>query len=716
MSNNPSGDDAFTLVEQVTITVDGQKIPGDLMEQLLRVEVDSTLEMPNMFELTFRDDALEWTDGGPFELGKTLTVDFKLDDGSFTTIVSGEVTGVEPEFSRNYIVFLKIRGYDKSHRLNRGKTSQAFVNVTDADVVKKLGSGVSIQADATSGTRKHIFQDNQTSLAFIHRLARLNGFEVFADGSELKFTKMGTERGEVKLKWGSSLHYFYPRMSVSTQVNEVQVKGWDPSSKQPIIGKATTSKIHPAVNVGGSGGDVSKSGVSASIMTETHYPVMSQGEADAIAQSILDEVNGHFIEADGRCDGNPSIVAGTKLSVDNLGKQFSGSYQITSARHVYSTEGYHVDFIVSGARPFQLADLTTGASLAATDTTRWSGFYPAIVTDNDDPDKMGRVKLKYPWFNENLESGWARVAMAGAGSERGIHWLPEINDEVLVAFGHGDFNQPYVIGGLYNGVDKEAQQKAVRSGKVEDRVMRTRIGHRLSMQDQSGDQRLQVMDNFEKNRFTQYANKPKTYIGSSVGDMKIQAGDEIKKEAGGNYRVTTLDTFTAMAARNLWMQSPLPIVLLAGGYYAVGMDWFYGMDFWNGVGAESFVANNIATATAMMVRTVKDIELTSGGAINISAGGMLTLKGKKVNIQPVSVPETKWEKFKERKSTAEKYLQKATQVQIGGATAASALSSDNDGDSGASSATAPSAANAQGDNQGSDGGNNQSENNEQSNN
>ena len=79
---------------------------------------------------------------------------------------------------------------------------------------------------------------------------------------------------------------------------------------------------------------------------------------------------------------------------------------------------------------------------------------PAIVSNLDDPDKLGRMKVTFPWLGDSAESPWARVAMAGAGNKRGLVVLPEVGDEVLVAFDHGDARLPYVIGGLYNGKDK----------------------------------------------------------------------------------------------------------------------------------------------------------------------------------------------------------------------------------------------------------------------
>ena len=84
------------------------------------------------------------------------------------------------------------------------------------------------------------------------------------------------------------------------------------------------------------------------------------------------------------------------------------------------------------------------------------------------PDGLGRIKVKFPWLSDSLESDWARIVYPGAGKERGFMFTPEVDDEVIVCFEHGDFRRPYVLGGLFNGVDKPKDIEVVdkNSGKV----------------------------------------------------------------------------------------------------------------------------------------------------------------------------------------------------------------------------------------------------------
>ena len=109
------------------------------------------------------------------------------------------------------------------------------------------------------------------------------------------------------------------------------------------------------------------------------------------------------------------------------------------------------------------------------------GVAVALVRQNRDPDGLGRVKVSYPWHDQPRESHWARIAVAMAGPERGTYFLPEVNDEVLVAFERGDLRFPYVIGALWNGQDRPPATND--DGNNDVRVIHTRKGHKLTFDD-----------------------------------------------------------------------------------------------------------------------------------------------------------------------------------------------------------------------------------------
>lgn len=109
------------------------------------------------------------------------------------------------------------------------------------------------------------------------------------------------------------------------------------------------------------------------------------------------------------------------------------------------------------------------------------GVAVAVVRENKDDTGMARVKVSYPWHDSAQQSYWARVVAPMAGKQRGIYFVPEVGDEVLVAFDRGDVRFPYVIGALWNGVDKAPLDNA--DGKNDVRQIRSRKDHKLTFDD-----------------------------------------------------------------------------------------------------------------------------------------------------------------------------------------------------------------------------------------
>jgi uncharacterized protein involved in type VI secretion and phage assembly len=116
------------------------------------------------------------------------------------------------------------------------------------------------------------------------------------------------------------------------------------------------------------------------------------------------------------------------------------------------------------------------------------GVVIGLVTDVDDPQGLGRIRVEFPWLGEGFKSNWARIANTLAGAERGTWFLPEVGDEALLAFEMDDFRRPYVLGFLWNGVD------APPSTEPSERIIKTVSGHKLTFNDASGSESITVED------------------------------------------------------------------------------------------------------------------------------------------------------------------------------------------------------------------------------
>ncbi|MFD1642810.1 phage baseplate assembly protein V [Halohasta litorea] len=167
-----------------------------------------------------------------------------------------------------------------------------------------------------------------------------------------------------------------------------------------------------------------------------------------------------------------------------------------------------------------------------------SGVRIGIVTDNEDPKDLGRVKLRFPWREADDESYWARIATEMSGKQYGSYFLPEINDEVLVAFAGGDVHQPFVIGSLWNGNRKPPQKNSDGNNDIREIVSRqghrvqfddgddggqltieTKAGHTITLNDADGKEKVEIADKSGKNRIR---------LDSSSDTVSIEAADTLE--------------------------------------------------------------------------------------------------------------------------------------------------------------------------------------------
>jgi uncharacterized protein involved in type VI secretion and phage assembly len=274
-------------------------------------------------------------------------------------------------------------------------------------------------------------------------------------------------------------------VTAAEQVKEVEVRGWDVDAKRALVATspaATHSAQLPTVT------PVSLAEVfSADRYVSSDVPFRAQSEVDAAAKAVAEQIAGAFAQFEGVAMGNPRLRANAAITVDNLGAPFDGKYTITTSRHRYdSLHGYTTTFSVTGRQERSLLGLASSGGQSGGP----SGVVVAQVSDANDPQGRGRVTLTFPWLSDTYVSDWARTVQSGAGKERGAMVVPEVGDEVLVAFEQGDIRRPYVIGGLFNGIDtpKPGEIDLIDSGSgaVNRRSFVSRLGHRIDLLDQQG--------------------------------------------------------------------------------------------------------------------------------------------------------------------------------------------------------------------------------------
>jgi uncharacterized protein involved in type VI secretion and phage assembly len=160
---------------------------------------------------------------------------------------------------------------------------------------------------------------------------------------------------------------------------------------------------------------------------------------------------------------------------------------------------------------------------------RFHGVVIGVVTNNRDPEGMHRVKVHFPWLGTEDESDWARVVSPMTGNGRGLYLLPEVDDEVLVAFEHGRVDHPYVIGALWNGQDAPPENNG--NGTNDHRSFTSRSGHLLRFDDADGQEKIEIVDKSGDNRIVIDTSARKIRIEAS-GDIEITSSTGKVKISG----------------------------------------------------------------------------------------------------------------------------------------------------------------------------------------
>lgn len=512
------------------VKIEGLTLEADVSRAILELTYDNNLDAADMFSIQLDNAGLRFSDSPLCDLGKTIEI-YMGYAGDLHPMMLGEITAVNPSFPASGAPTITITGYDRSYRMRGGTPDRAtpFWYVNDSVIAAQIAveNGLLPMVEpAPTGPRESVVQTG-SDWQLLAELAERNGFQVFVHWDRLYFRAPPLPAEVPALEWGKSLLSFSPRLSSAAQAGLQVIRSYNHDLAQTIVAAippvALEADLAGLIERLGSGVVNQLARMGRKVVRD--QKIESFADAAQIATALLRQMLEGLYEGSGSCIGRPDLRAGDPIEIRGLGKRFSGRYRLHKVTHSIGAGGYQTRFEVSQRQNLTLlaslrSKISEGASPAR--QPRFAGLCVGTVIRNVDPKGQGRIQLKLDELSDANESPWATVVTPMAGKEgKGLHWLPDVGDKVLVAFEHDNPGRPVVVGSTWSGQTRPPEAAEGQHRKV----IQTRTGMRVEFDETPGKEQLVLRDK---------PNGSRIVMDAASGDIIIEATGNVRISSGSD--------------------------------------------------------------------------------------------------------------------------------------------------------------------------------------
>lgn len=488
---------AITSLPEVLIMADGKRLDDRERASLGSVRVQQRLSLPTLCELSFLDPPRDFDVVRRVGPGVRFMVEVA---GSHTAIFEGETTAVEHVYEADRGLVVRVRGYDPLHRLRKRQQVRTFTGLTSEDLARQLVVPTDLKVHARqSGPRwSQITQHAQTDFDLLQEITARAGIFFFAWAGELRMFSLEGDGEQIYLEIGRNVWEARVEINADRAAGRVVALGWDPRRFEVFRAEATQPRTGRNVEAAVSATDVG--GSDLRLLPDVDAPSHDLSRAAAQAELELRSIS--EVTVWGVAEGNSHIHPGVALEITGISRAFAGSYVVTTVTHTIDEGGFLSEFNTEPPpdhRRDRIGIVSTG-----------------VVTDVDDPDRLGRVRVSLPTFDDALTE-WMQVVLPAAGDRKGLIALPDVDDQVLVAFPHGDPARGIVLGAVFgSGHPSDA---GVEGGRVQRYAFLSRGGQQVVLDDTEGRVRI--------------GNASGSYVELRPNEMLLHAASDLTIRAPG---------------------------------------------------------------------------------------------------------------------------------------------------------------------------------------
>lgn len=515
------------------VSVDGQEL-----RSVRSVNIVQTIFDHHTFEVVVPSESIAAKSDDVFDklpdlIGGKILIEWE--NGS-----SSGKGGSNPSSFKGIVMDVSVSGQQKDHLLvtlsgmsptalmDAAPNSETYLEVGLKELYEKtnasnLTSEIKAEDHLTfKGKIPFTVQYGETDFDFICRMMHEHGEWFYYDGQKIRLgladapsLTLGPQRVR-SLDFTFSATTPAPTLSAWDYLADAKV---DLQGAKPSHGDSTASKVQKRSD------DLYPAGSDKDV----HHPYPSHADGESYQpkrsdlKATMDRVRQGWANNTHRIVGSSDLAdiqIGCTLKID--GFAYSGQYVVTQVTHsCRGKDGYvnHFQAVPSGAG----IPASIHVAMPRIESSR------GRVTDNKDPEKLGRVRVAFEWGS--AETPWLRVVWPHAGKDRGFYFVPEVGDEVLVGFEMGKEHAPYVIGSLYNGKNGQPSQF---TDKDDIKIIRTRSGNEIIFDD-----RGVITIHHEKNTIELNCDGDGTLTMKTKGELVLKADKDIKLEAGGAVSITS---------------------------------------------------------------------------------------------------------------------------------------------------------------------------------
>lgn len=327
------------------VKFDGTRLELEKSNTIKEIVVNDSVDSPSSFSILASDSDGLW--GEDTEIGTEVSISLGHTD-DVAEVLKGEITGLSTRILESGGRDFVIKGHSKLHRLVRAKKTQAFTEMSPSDIVEQLASDASLQTDVDSLGSASVFlmQRNMTDYDMVMAIAKKYNCNVWVEENKLccKVVAAGGQE-EAVLEWGKTLISFQVELDTSGLVTEVEVRGWDAETLEPIVGSKTHSDISTKIDGSDVGAKLVNDSFSAHKTVVMDDSVPDQATADQLALDLITENSFNYIIGKAKTAGNYDLSANKMVSLQGIGDRFSGLYAIKNARHFLSVNSGYTTYL-----------------------------------------------------------------------------------------------------------------------------------------------------------------------------------------------------------------------------------------------------------------------------------------------------------------------------------------------------------------------------------